>query len=50
MLGLEEAFAVICEEVIAAIVVWARLDSAILLEGGVGMGRSVDVVNCGYRR
>ncbi len=49
-LSMEKAGFVIGEEVIAAIVLRASLDTAEALEGGVGMRRLVDVINCGCRR
>ncbi len=49
-LSMEKAGFVSGEEVIAAIVVRASLDTVEALEGGAGMRRLVDVVNCGCRR
>jgi hypothetical protein len=49
-LSVEKADFVIGEEVIAAIVVRASLDTAEALEGGAEMRRLVDVINCGCRR
>ncbi len=49
-LSVEKAGFVIGEEVITAIVVRASLDMAEVLEGGAGMRRLVDVINCGCRR
>jgi hypothetical protein len=49
-LSVAKAGFVIGEEVIAAIVVRASLDTAEALEGGAKMRRLVGVVNCGCRR
>jgi hypothetical protein len=49
-LSVEKAGFVIGEEVIAAIVVRASLDTAEALEGGAGMRRLVNVINCGCQR
>ena len=46
-LSMEESGFVIGEEVVTAIVVRASIDTAEALEGGAGMRRLVDVVNCG---
>ncbi len=45
-LSMEKASFVIREEVIATIVVRASSDAAEALEGGAGMRRLVNVVNC----
>jgi hypothetical protein len=49
-LSMEKADFVLGEEVIAAIVLRASLDTAEALEGGARMRRLVDVVNCGCWR